>query len=196
MSDYYKNSISVKDLMSEPGATGLLSDYKDNTDPKYIGPGTWSAIHKYAYKARTHERQLAFIEFMKDICYGFPCAVCKTHCTEYIKNHPMEDFLDIFVDINGEKIMLGMFVWSWKFHNTVNVRIKNPIMSWDTAYNLYSDIEPLVCSKNCLAAEDNQPRENNMITTSSVPKIPEFKITPIVPQTQSQPFRLISVNRR
>lgn len=202
MSDNFKGQIYLKDLLAEPGATGLRSDYKDHTDPKYIGPGTWNVIHRRGFKARTHQEQVNFIEFMKDVCYGFPCTVCKGHCTEYIKNHPMEEYLDILVDINGEKLSLGLFLWSWKFHNAVNTRIKKPIMSWETAYNIYSEAEPLVCSKNCLEAENNdEPADGvEFENQNKVPNIPEFKITQIVQPTQSgqqtQPFRLIPIKRK
>ena len=187
-----KNAITVNELNREPNATGVLSDYKDSTDPKYIGPGTWNVIHRNAFRSRTHAQQLEFIDFMKEVCKGFPCVVCQGHCSEYIRNHPMEDYLDISVDINGDKLELGLFVWTWKFHNAVNARIKKPIMSWDTAYNLYADTESLVCSKNCMEA-DNQPPDGLEHMTddknkTKVPNIPEINT--------SQPFRLISMNRK
>lgn len=143
--------------------------------------------------ALSHADQLLFIEFMKDICYGFPCTVCKGHCTEYIKNHPMEEYLDVLVDIKGEKIPLGMFIWAWKFHNAVNSRIKKPIMSWDTVYNLYSQTETLVCSKNCLAAAGDAPPDGSEHT---VPILPEPKIKPpSIPFANPQPFRLVTTRR-
>lgn len=192
----------MKDLVSEPGATGILSDYKDRTDPKYIGPGTWDVIHRRAFKARTRAQQLSFAEFMKDVCHTFPCFVCKGHCTEYIKNHPLEEHIGVLVDINGEQIALGIFVWTWKFHNAVNARLGKPIMSWETAYNIFSDTENLVCSKNCLEADG--PQKGSHIpnvpsahkATSLVPKIPEFKSTTSVTKPVDQTFRLISVNRK
>lgn len=145
---------------------------RDYTDPKYIGPGTWNVLHRRAVKSNSHKEQLDFIEFMKDICDGFPCVICKNHCEEYIKNHPMDEYLDIKVDINGDKKSLGMFIWTWKFHNAVNTRIKKPIMSWDTAYNIYMEKESLVCSKNCADSEDAPPDglEHESIT---VPMLPE-----------------------
>ena len=176
MSDHVKRLIYIKDLEDEPGASGLLSQYKDHTDPKYIGPGTWDVTHRRAFKARTHEQQVLFIEYMKDICYGFPCIVCKGHCTEYIKNHPMEDYLDILVDINGEKLQLGMFIWCWKFHNAVNARLNKPLMSWDTAYNLFNESESLVCSKNCLEAEGAPPDGLEHEKRIIVPVLPEPSI--------------------
>jgi len=189
-----KKLISLKELTGESGANGVITDFKDHTDPKYIGPGTWNVIHRIAFKARIHDKQIIFIELMKEICYGFTCIVCKDHCTEYIKNHPMEEYIDVLVDINGECIPIGMFVWTWKFHNAVNARLGKPIMSWDTVYNLYADNDNLVCSKNCSEANDsvhNSERNNfsnDNKSSNLIPKIPEFNIT--------QPFRLISVNRK
>lgn len=205
MSDYFKKIITLKELENEPGARALINEFRDNTDPKYIGPGTWNIIHRRAFKARTHEEQIIFIEFMKDVCYGFPCIVCKGHCTEYIKNHPLEEYLDMLVDVGGsknstnsDKIPLGIFVWTWKFHNAVNARIKKPIMSWDTAYNLYSQTESLVCSKNCLAtANDDAPPDGLEHSPHSVPLLPEFKISaPSIPVTEPTPFRLVSIRTK
>lgn len=152
-----KNSLTVisstrnfsrKELDNEKGAIGVLSDYKDNTDPALVGPGSWNVIHRQAFSAQTPEKEKQFILLMKDICYGFPCKVCRGHCTEYIKNHPMEDYIGSVID--GKR--LGLFIWSWKFHNAVNERLRKPIMSWMTVLTLYSQ-ESKICSAACLAAE-------------------------------------------
>lgn len=139
-------------LISEKNATGILTDYKDSTDPKYIGPGAWNNIHKQSYLARTPNQQQQFIIFMKSTCYSFPCRVCRGHCTEYIKNNPLENYLGSTVD--GQP--LGLFVWTWKFHNTVNARLKKPIMSWDTAITLYSESNDKTCSLSCLEADESE----------------------------------------
>lgn len=144
--------ITVDELIDEPGATAKLNSYKDISDPQYTGPGTWNLIHRMAFKARTKEERLSFIRFMMDACYGFPCTVCKVHCTEYIQNHPLTDYLDVSINVDGENLPLGLFIWTWKFHNAVNKRINKPLMNWDTAYNLYSSAESLVCSKTCTAS--------------------------------------------
>lgn len=187
------NVIEIRDLMSEPGATGKVTDYHDNTDPQYVGPGAWNIIHKRAFKARTRAEQLAFIQLMKDTCHDFPCFTCRGHCTEYIKNHPLEEYLGVLVDINGQRLPLGLFVWTWKFHNAVNARISKPIMTWETAYNLYSEKENLVCSKNCLDAGGDAPLAPPVNQNNNSRRIPH----PVVPpsKTTNQKFRLISVNR-
>jgi hypothetical protein len=145
--------IDVGVLKKEPGATAVLKQFKDHTDPSYVGPGSWNIIHQVAWRARTPEAQQWFIEFMKELCYHFPCVVCRGHCSEYIKNHPIEDYLEVTIEIEKQKVPLGLFIWTWKFHNAVNTRLRKPVMSWDTAYTLYSELENsnnLVCSKTCL----------------------------------------------
>lgn len=197
MSNNVRGVITIKELTNEPGAIATIGNFKDHTDPKYIGPGTWNIIHRRSFKARNHNQQLNFIDEMNEICHGFPCTICRGHCTEYIKNHPMKEYLDVLVDVNGNKLALGMFIWTWKFHNAVNARIKKPIMCWDTAYNLYMESESLVCSKNCLEAEDTIPDglEHDQPTTT-VPILPEPKVkTPMIPTTQPTAFRMVSINR-
>lgn len=145
--------LTQEDVDNEPGAVGTIDQYPDHTDPKYVGPGTWNVIHRRSFKAQDKERQLAFIQEMQDICYGFPCSVCRGHCTEYIKTHPLEEYLNTEIEIEGEMKSLGMFIWGWRFHNAVNTRLKKPLMSWDTAYTLYSEKNGMMCSKSCLEAE-------------------------------------------
>lgn len=196
-----KKSISVKDLENESGAVGKRSDYKDHTDPKYIGPGHWNIIHRRSYNARTHAQQVQFIDFMHEVCEGFPCTVCKGHCVEYIKNHPLEDYIDQTVEIAGTQLVLGLFIWTWKFHNAVNARIGKPIMSWDTAYGIYSGKDSLVCSKSCMDADNsihdsnnhsgidnNNNNNNNNSNSNNHSNIP-------IPSGSSEPFNLITIHR-
>jgi len=160
---------NIDEFIHDPAAKATGIDFKDHTDPEYIGPGTWNLIHRIAHKARNHKDQVDFIKLVNEICSGFPCLVCRNHALEYIKNHPLEEYLDILVDVRGEKISIGLFVWTWKFHNAVNARIKKPIMSWDTAYNMYLESESLICTSKCLNSE---PITNTKLT--KVPHIPEF----------------------
>ena len=146
--------ISYKQLTSNPKLTGQKADYKDHTDPKYIGPGKWHTIHQLAWKAQTPDGKRMFKTFMTDTCNEFPCSTCRTHCQEYMKNHPMEEYENVLVEVGNEKLPLGLFVWAWKFHNVVNARLGKPQMTWDTSYNMYSGKEGLMCSKACLHAEE------------------------------------------
>lgn len=206
-------TITTNELRNEPGAVGVKDNYQDHTDPKYIGPGTWNVIHRRAFNARTPDQQRQFIDLMNEICHGFPCSVCQTHCTEYINTHPMEEYLNITIEIDGQSIPLGIFIWTWKFHNAVNTRIRKPLMSWDTAYNLYSEKESLVCSKKCLEAENFPPdgsenvpvttptNSNGVVTTPLAEKAPfkppmastvttAYKLPQIIPTTGLSTFSM------
>ena len=142
--------ITIKQLQHEPLATATIGQFKDNTNPEYVGPGSWDIIHKRALKARAPDKQKEYIEFINDICVNFNCMSCRGHCSEYIKNNPLEEYCDTIIEIDGEKLRLGMFIWAWKFHNAVNKRLGKPIMSWDTAYNLYAAKKSLLCSESCM----------------------------------------------
>ena len=148
--------LNVKQLEKEPGAIATIDKFKDVSAPEYTGPGTWNVIHRTSFKAQVPSLQQEFIKMMNLICEGFPCKVCSGHCTEYIRNNPMKDYTNMIIEIDGKNINLGLFIWGWKFHNCVNKRINKPIMSWDTAYKLYSgeeSEESLVCSKTCTDAK-------------------------------------------
>ena len=97
----------------------------------------------------------------------------------------MEQYLDLSIDIANEKLDLGLFIWAWKFHNAVNSRINKPIMGWDTAYNLYSEKESLVCSKNCLDTDTDNHQDNHHEPIPNTNNIDDL----------TQPFHLISIHR-
>jgi hypothetical protein len=153
-----------------------MNKYKDITDPEYVGPGTWNVIHRLSFNARTNDAQLSFITIMNEICKGFPCPVCRGHCSEYIKNHPIEEYLNVTMDIDDKKLNLGIFIWGWKFHNAVNKRLNKQIMTWDTAYNFYSDSDSSVCSSVCMNSkeivepESEKTHHEKMIPVSNIIK--------------------------
>lgn len=153
------NYISYRQLTSNPKLNGQPTDYKDHTDPKYIGPGKWHDIHQLAWRAQDKVGKDMFKTFMTNTCENFPCSTCKTHCIEYMQNHPMKNYEDVLVEVGTEHLSLGLFVWAWKFHNSVNAKLGKPQMSWNTCYNMYSGKPGLICSKACLYAEiANEPQ--------------------------------------
>jgi hypothetical protein len=123
--------------------------YKDHTNPKYTGPGSWNAIHTIAYHARTLKEQQEAINVITNICIYFPCETCRKHAIDYIKENPMEVYL-----MTKYKEDNGIFVWTWKFHNAVNYRIGKHIMSMDLANHLYDTKKTnKICSKDCSGEE-------------------------------------------
>lgn len=148
------NVIDSKELEKVEGGVGI-KNFKDHTDPKYIGPGHWFVMHSNAIKAKTKKEITECIQSIKKLCKEFPCVVCRTHSSEYLKNHPIEKDADTLILIDKNKKELGLFMWTWKFHNSVNFRTKKPLMNWSTAYNLFAEKQSQVCSMACLTAENN-----------------------------------------
>lgn len=139
----------INQLLKLEGVTGTRADYKDSTDPRYIGPGYWTLIHKRAYDANTIDKQVEFVKLVKDACYTFPCENCRGHCTEYIKEFdPSLHIGKTTIDEYGQEQMWGMFIWAWQFHNAVNKRLGKPQMEFLTALDLHSKV-PEVCGPGC-----------------------------------------------
>lgn len=108
-----------------------------HTDPDIVGPGIWHSIHLLGKNANMIERKKAFIYFMDLLYHNFPCPVCKTHIQQYMNKNPIVPFLNL-KSPNGTDI--GLFKWSWIFHNAVNTRLGKPEMDWDTVQALYNHI--------------------------------------------------------
>jgi hypothetical protein len=112
------------------------------SDPKVFGPGLWFSIHTSALKIN----QENFLSWIRIIVSSIPCLRCRNHATEYINENPP----DVFKDVRDEntKDLIGMFKWAWKFHNDVNLRLKKPLMDYNTVYRMYTD-ESVMCSEEC-----------------------------------------------
>jgi hypothetical protein len=95
-------------------------------DIRKIGSGIWYIIHKEAIICQDSKAYISFIHRLKD---SFPCEVCKRHFAEYLERNPIEEYLHV------DK---GMFIWSWKFHNSVNRRLGKPEMSYEVAERMYT----------------------------------------------------------
>lgn len=145
-----------------------MADIKKLADPRSFGPGAWLVIHTLAYNAQSNSEKTHFQRSMKHICEGLKCSVCSGHCGDYLKNHPIRDYWYV-KDKEGRDV--GMFKWSWAFHNAVNARLGKPILDYSTAYYLYSDSEDTVCTKeNCESDEETPPPSFPKPSPSSYPK--------------------------
>jgi len=110
-------------------------------DPKKFGPGMWYSIHNTALKMGEN----FFMDWIRLIIDSIPCLKCKTHALKYLDENLLENFRDVH-DENGE--LVGMFIWTWKFHNDVNLRLNKKIYDYKEAYRMYTD-ESSNCSKEC-----------------------------------------------
>ncbi len=127
------------------------STIEDHIPDKYristfFGPGLWFAIHTYAANAITPERKTAFIDFMNITAYNIKCEVCRQHAIEYIRDHPPTQMFNL-QNPDGQDI--GLFKWTWIFHNAVNRRIGKHEMSFDEAYSIFEPQGIVPCLRNC-----------------------------------------------
>lgn len=122
---------------------------KDFTNPKYVGPGMWVAIHTMARNATTYEKKKAFVDFMSGLRLSFPCSVCRKHLNAYMDSHPYDPYWKKVDVTTGED--LGLFLWSVDMHNSTNIRLGKAFMDHQTAIALYSPDND-VCSLDCQEA--------------------------------------------
>ena len=137
--------------------------------PSVFGPGKWSDIHTMAKWATTPERITAFINYIELIINTLPCSVCRGHANNYYGTNPPSKYSNY---VNEEGRNIGMFYWSWIFHNTVNQRLRKPLVDLDVAFALYPDYNQNVpCSGNC-GNETTEP------STDTKPGTPMYPIQP------------------
>ncbi len=101
------------------------------TNPNVWGQGMWFTIHLVAITSTNPTNTIKQIKFFLN---NLPCDTCKQHALQYLSTHPLEDYVESTLN-NSEKI--GLFIWTFKFHNAVNYRLGKPSLEWDVAYNLY-----------------------------------------------------------
>ena len=121
------------------------------TDPKIIGPGTWFTIHIMAMSCGDEDSCLFFIQFIKVVIESFPCEDCRKHAAKFIESNPPERYIHMTNDIDE---YIGMFKWSWEFHNSANHGLNKPKISFADAWELYSSSS--TCQGNC----GSEPQEH------------------------------------
>lgn len=122
---------------------------KKLSNSEYVGPGIWFVIHVMAYYARDMFSKLNFIQLISTICENHKCSECKNHCLEYMKLNPINEWFNWTSEDEGDEgdRDLGIFRWSWIFHNAVNTRLNKPLLSWKEALEIYGNKEFGVCMK-------------------------------------------------
>ena len=120
-----------------------MSHEHSSSDPKYIGPGTWSALHTMASNSKDPK---VFFEQLRIIVDNFKCMDCRKHAQEYLQEHPFDMYFTM-KDSKGR--LIGPARYMWEFHNTVNRRLGKPLLDWETAWNLYSQPDFGICAAGC-----------------------------------------------
>jgi len=122
---------------------------QNNVNIQLIGPGIWFSIHLLSFQLKNNNEEQEFVENnIFPLIDLFPCEKCKMHAIDFLKNNPIENFYNI--KYNGEN--KGIFIWTWKFHNHVNLRLDKSIQSWEDVFKFYNNLikdNYQVCSEIC-----------------------------------------------
>ena len=119
----------------------MSNSNKEISKPEIFGPGMWYSIHISAIKMGEEQ----FLNWVRIIISNIPCLKCKNHATEYLGQNSPELYLNTY---NQSGDLIGMFKWTWQFHNDVNKRLGKKILDYTTAYKMYTD-ESVLCSSDC-----------------------------------------------
>lgn len=146
------------------------------SNPRQIGPGIWYSIHILAKNAITEAKKNEFIDYMYLLSVEFPCGNCRNHIQVYLNEHPFDPFMNL-VNEKGEDV--GMFKWTWMFHNAVNARLHKPILDWDTAWEMFETGKEVCtnCSVNNSVNNSFDSHEDSL----------EGKITYLSPNDRPEP---------
>lgn len=142
---------------SSDGAQAVSRDTGVELSPeavKTLYPGLWHVLHLAGSQAVDEQGIIFFSRIVDMYCNSFPCKKCREHIREFRKNHPLSSFVGV-KGKDGRRI--GMAQWTWLLHNSVNVRLGKPQMSWDTFERIWltpldnnkGDFNAPSCSKNC-----------------------------------------------
>jgi len=103
-----------------------------------IGPGYWSLLHTESWRADTKKKQLTFCRFLRNLSETFPCPVCADHFRRYLEVNPPETYVGLRFCLYGTLKPIGLFIYVWEFHNSVNRRLKKPQVDLETACYWYN----------------------------------------------------------
>lgn len=106
-------------------------------DPILFGPGMWYQIHTDSLLCNTFNLKYHFMARMNLLCDNFKCDECKIHFKKFIDTHPIQNYFNMLDPVLKKDI--GMFKWTWEFHNDVNRRLEKYQPTFEEAYQFYSN---------------------------------------------------------
>lgn len=120
---------------------GTMYDFSDTSKMR----GTWFKMLIDASKAdkSSREEKIIVCGQFRTLCEYFPCAHCKQHFKMRLLNYPPE------LVINDKD---GLFMWTYEFMNSVNLRLNKPLYEYSITYSIFH----ISGSEPSLIATDNQ----------------------------------------
>jgi len=90
---------------------------------KLWGPIVWSFFHVFAQQINEDffiKNKSSCLSLLENICYTLPCPICSDHAKTFLKNYNFK-----YIKTKNELIL-----FFYKFHNSVNLRLKKPIFNF------------------------------------------------------------------
>lgn len=119
-------------------------------DIKTEGRKIWDEMHIKALNAKREDQKEEYDRYIIKLQQEFSCLECREHFGEYINSDPPWNYRE-YRDKHGEDI--GYFYWSWKFHESVNRRLKKKGFSFEKSLEYYrrkvctsSEKDKLICA--------------------------------------------------
>lgn len=144
------NTFKDNKLLINP--EGKISTYipEGNLISTYFGPGFWYIIHRTSTLPTIHssiEEQEHITFKIESTISSFPCESCLNHALGYLERFPIKEYFNLKYNYNDQELNIGIFHWTWKFHNAVNTRIGKPTLDLQDAIDIYYN--PEVCNDVC-----------------------------------------------
>lgn len=135
-----------KNIITSFPSNPIVTSFPSN--PIVFGPGIWFTFHIMGLLSTDDITINCYINFITDIIDKLPCLDCRKHAQKYLKNEPPQTYR-FYEDEKGHKN--GMFYWSWKFHNSVNIRLGKDLLQYDDALSMYTNLSKneQACSHLC-----------------------------------------------
>ena len=97
----------------------------------------WGEIHQKAKEATTLPLKNDFVTFLNDIISSHGCGGCAQDLKNFIAQNKIELYFWIQESHLGKNFDIGLFKWSWMFHNHVNKKLKRPEPTFEEIVKKY-----------------------------------------------------------
>lgn len=151
---YKRGHVSHSRLSYDSNSNDTAFELSEHIDPQKLGSGIWFMIHLHALsydKRKISTNAMKPAEFIRWLCEYHPCSECAEHCSQYIEENPPEKYESRPIHLsNGKTTYYSSFFWTWKFHNSVNLQIGKPRISFKHALLIYEHLMTGdKCEKSC-----------------------------------------------
>ena len=109
-----------------------------------LGPGIWSTFHTLCISSGCYDEYLVLLAFINKIMLNLPCNICSEESRLIIGSNIPSFSRDSYPN-NANDIL---FVWSWRMHNLVNVKLGKDEFSITECYELYKRYSGCGCNKS------------------------------------------------